>query len=638
VLAFDTPRENYNQDFEYRVEARVTDSSRREITASDSVRVTRQRYYVYPRPARNIYRPKDKVAVDIKALDANDQPVVTEGTVKVTRDYWYEVWVDPNGREVTGEQLRLSRERAANFPPPVAKGQRPWQLKFRGYQHDDVLTQTVKTDKDGAAQLSFTPERDGYYRVAWQSSQGGDRRNRFLPPVKAATAVFVATNATTELGYRPGGVEIVVDKDTFRAGQTAPVMLSVPTNDRYVLFSVEGEDLYGYQLVHVTGTAKLIELPVEEKHVPNIYLNALMVSDAQLFADQKQVVVPPVQQFLSVDVKADREQYQPREEGTLNVTTRDAEGRPVAAEVALGLFDESVKYIQQDYAGDPRQFYYGTKRAETIQTQSTFNQKAYARLVEGADKQLIDERALEQQRIAGLYAGHRTRRFANGEEMKDEDDTEEFRVVTRSGMNAYSAEYGGGAGAAYTLKSAEAPVNGAIDSLSSLGGATLKRDSNGVYRPLGNVGESVTVVPSQPGNPNGQEPAVQVRNDFRTTILWQPDVKTDANGSATVKVKYPDSLTTWQATARVETAGNRFGIGNAATRTKQPLIVRLEAPRFFVVGDQVLVNELNTMPGFTETSVFGSLFAASGIEYPELLDRLVELALERHRGERAHRY
>jgi D-alanine-D-alanine ligase len=58
---------------------------------------------------------------------------------------------------------------------------------------------------------------------------------------------------------------------------------------------------------------------------------------------------------------------------------------------------------------------------------------------------------------------------------------------------------------------------------------------------------------------------------------------------------------------------------------------------FFVEGERVLVNELNTMPGFTETSVFGSLFAASGIAYPDLLDRLVKLALERHAAERMHR-
>jgi D-alanine-D-alanine ligase len=60
---------------------------------------------------------------------------------------------------------------------------------------------------------------------------------------------------------------------------------------------------------------------------------------------------------------------------------------------------------------------------------------------------------------------------------------------------------------------------------------------------------------------------------------------------------------------------------------------------FFVEdGDRVLVNELNTMPGFTSTSVFATLFEASGIGYPELLDRLVSLAIERHEEERAYRY
>jgi D-alanine-D-alanine ligase len=51
---------------------------------------------------------------------------------------------------------------------------------------------------------------------------------------------------------------------------------------------------------------------------------------------------------------------------------------------------------------------------------------------------------------------------------------------------------------------------------------------------------------------------------------------------------------------------------------------------FFVSEDgKVLVNELNTIPGFTSTSVYAKLFEASGISYRELLDRLVELALER---------
>jgi len=57
---------------------------------------------------------------------------------------------------------------------------------------------------------------------------------------------------------------------------------------------------------------------------------------------------------------------------------------------------------------------------------------------------------------------------------------------------------------------------------------------------------------------------------------------------------------------------------------------------FFVTdAGEVLVNELNTMPGFTETSVFAKLFDASGLGYPELLDSLVSLALERQAAGRS---
>ena len=58
---------------------------------------------------------------------------------------------------------------------------------------------------------------------------------------------------------------------------------------------------------------------------------------------------------------------------------------------------------------------------------------------------------------------------------------------------------------------------------------------------------------------------------------------------------------------------------------------------FFVDGETVLVNELNTMPGFTETSVYARLFEASGISYPDLLDRLLALALERHADQARYR-
>ena len=60
---------------------------------------------------------------------------------------------------------------------------------------------------------------------------------------------------------------------------------------------------------------------------------------------------------------------------------------------------------------------------------------------------------------------------------------------------------------------------------------------------------------------------------------------------------------------------------------------------FFVEPNgEVLVNEINTMPGFTDTSVYAKLWEATGIPYADLCDRLVRLAIERHAESRSHEY
>ena len=56
---------------------------------------------------------------------------------------------------------------------------------------------------------------------------------------------------------------------------------------------------------------------------------------------------------------------------------------------------------------------------------------------------------------------------------------------------------------------------------------------------------------------------------------------------------------------------------------------------FFLEGEaRIWVNEINTLPGFTRFSAYPRLWEASGLPYPKLIDRLVELALERHAQKR----
>ena len=53
---------------------------------------------------------------------------------------------------------------------------------------------------------------------------------------------------------------------------------------------------------------------------------------------------------------------------------------------------------------------------------------------------------------------------------------------------------------------------------------------------------------------------------------------------------------------------------------------------------KLYVNEINTMPGFTAISMYPKLWAATGVSYPELIDRLIELGVERHRDKKRNQY
>lgn len=582
-MTFDTPQGG-GQDMEYTIEARVTDASRREIVGNGSVKVTRQRYYVEPRPEHNLYGPRDKVTINVKAMDPNDQPVSVEGTVKVMRQTWVEKWIAPDGRIVSGPERRAMLARSSNAWK--AGGTRvpmsgSWKQKFAGYESEEILLRQLKTATNGEAQFTFTPGREGYFVVTWNSPQRGGS------PVSAQCSVWATTEKTSELGYnRQGGVEIIVDKDTFRAGENAAVMLVSPVSDRWVLFSVEGDDLYNVDVVHLDGTVKFVQLPLEEKHVPNIFLTASSFSDGEFSTDQKQVVVPPLKNFLNISVAADTKDYQPRDEATFTVTATDHLGKPAKTEIALAVADESVLYIQEDIAGDPREFYFGTKRSQQVQTQTTMSQKQLIRLVEVETNQFVDER------YAGQILG-----------VLDESEVTVSGGVLREERKASLSRFGGGAGRARGLggamnfameangmvaMDAAMPMAAAMPASAPVGLAMAKAMPQRRQMEKKERADKDGAAESERGGSG--EPNVVVRSDFRATAFWQPDVVTDAKGKATVKVKLPDSLTTWRATARAVSEGNQFGISNASVVTRMPLIVRLQAPRFFVVGDAVVVS------------------------------------------------
>ena len=84
----------------------------------------------------------------------------------------------------------------------------------------------------------------------------------------------------------------------------------------------------------------------------------------------------------------------------------------------------------------------------------------------------------------------------------------------------------------------------------------------------------------------------KVRKAFPDTVFWAADLTTDSTGRAEVRFAFPDSLTTWRATARAVTRDTKVGSTVQRTLVRKNLILRLAVPRFFTVGDEVTVSAL----------------------------------------------
>ena len=342
-FTIDTPKDG--ADMQYRVEARVVDKSRREIRATSEIKVTKTAFFAYLEAKQNLYRPGDKAQVTVKTMTADETPVAVEGKVRVLRNWWRD--------------------------PVIQDGK---TVNPGGYDGTEVLTKFVKTNDKGEAVFEFEPAEDGYYAVEFTGFDNGNE-------VTGAANVFVSKSSSTNIGYRYGGLQIITEKDTYAPGETLRAMVVSDQPGTDVLLSAESDNIYDARVLHMDGSVKMVELPVDGKYIPNIFLSAVSGDHYQLKSANIQLIVPPAEKFLNVKVTSDKATYQPQEEGTFGIEVTDKDGKPVSAEVAIGLTDAAVYYIQDEYAPDIRQFFYGDKKLLSVQTQASFYQRPYVKPV-----------------------------------------------------------------------------------------------------------------------------------------------------------------------------------------------------------------------------------------------------------------
>jgi len=562
-------REQADRDHRYTVEVEVRDESRRTIEGQGSVIVTRQEFFAFVETDGGWYRPKNEAHVNVRTLTADNVPVAAKGEVIVYRIRYG----GPDNSEVREEVVKR------------------WQ---------------AETDVEGRLALRYPIPGEGQFRIAFRTQDSWGEE-------VLGNAVFWATGPKFDgRVYRFNDLEIIADKRTYKVGETAHLLVNVAQNNSRILFSdhVSRGSLLDYRFIDVPARSTVIDVPVEAKHVPNFFVEATLVRNGRVHTEAQELFVPPVQGLLTVEVETDKAKYRPGEKGTVRVRATDVTGEPVVGQVTLTAYDESVTYIQDEFGPSPRVFFWGQKRHHTPYVHSSVNNQFGAMGSFTRPEHWVHHGGMPDgwQGWWGLDAGGLSLGGGFGGSGKEQSGLDSYGMrgdrFEQSASRMSSSVSGRVAGnqpasgpMSHAMKSADLCAPIPMDAEMSMEGDVKAKGESGA------TGELV-------------EP--EVRSYFADTALWLPSVELGRDGTAETEITFPQSLTTWRVRGYALTKATQVGDATAKATTTKDLIVRLQAPRFFVERDEVVLsanvhNYLKTEKKVqAELIVPGKLFEAMG--------------------------
>ncbi len=611
--------DNSSTDFQYIIQAKVVDKSRREITGSKTVLVTRGGFYTNTKASKYFYKPGEKASFEINARDYSDKPIVTDVTLNVYQISW--------GRNYDRENKKL------------------------------ISTLYGKTKEDGKAVIEFDIPNDiesGYLRV--ESVCKDERGNE----IESSAGFYVSGNDYSWwYDSGTGNVQIITDKDTYKKGEVCRALVYIPSKDANVLFNTQSDDIITYSVEKINGNTKMVEFVIDDKFVADFDINVTYVLNDGYYTGTKHIVIVPEDKFLTVELFPSKNIYKPKEEGELKVRVLDYMGSPVPnAEVSLGAIDESIYYIKQDATKDIRKFFYG-RSSTYIPVSYNFNRSnyGYSRMLSIFERFNVKSMKVSEM---GTVKGKLTDK--NGEPLEgytivvDEkyfatvtDAEGNFEFIMPEGKYEISVLFDNSdASSSVDVKVVKGKVVNADIKLDKdnndisknkfaeqdsrdeglRSGITVENSNAPLAQDKIMVKEKNEMTKNGKGLKDREEEEKMVepelRSDFRDAILWTPFVRTDENGYATVMIKYPDNLTEWRITARVITEDTKVGQNIAKVVTKKDLLVRMENPRFLQDGDEVTITTV--IHNYLSTAKYTTVnFKTEGVQLLDAEQKKLEI-------------
>lgn len=547
-----TPKPLFGQNvnMRYTIEAQVVDKSRRMVQGQGSIYVSHQGFTVFLNSQKDLYLRGETAKVELVAKTANESPVQCQGQILV-------------------ELLQGASE------PPTYK---------------EVLREPFQIE-NGKGLYEFITDEEGYFRISFQTE---DNRKR---AIRGECSVWVVSQEFRGNQSRFSDISLVSDQRSYRIGEKAQILLTSHLPDSYALISVIGDQsLIEQRVVRIDGKTALFSLEMTERCTPNIFVHAMVIKGHKIYQNTLEIAVPPLQCFANIEIETDKSSYLPGEKAKIKLKAKDYEGKPLAAELSLGVVDASLYYITPDQTPDLRQYYYGRARQNQL---SFYSSLQFTSSASGSFHSGHQNTHFETHSLPDLYQRH-----IYGLRITD----------TWSASSGFADDEQSGGGGRHRTGRAEEESDAAPEPSSELGSSKemapnapsakkasaekSRRDSNEAMAPrqqlAGKEGAEAT-----------EFKEAKVRTDFKDSCFWNANIVTDAEGNASVEVELPDNLTTWTLTCRGLDQKNRVGQQKKEILTQKEVLIRPQQPRFFRERDWVTLSAIvqNNLPETLEVKV-----------------------------------
>ena len=302
----------------YQISASVLDQTGQAVGASASVLVHPAGLYAGITTEQYVARSGESSAIKLVSVDTEGKPV---GNQSISVNVYEREWI------TTKEQT-----------PQGAR-------RYRSEPRDTLITTlTTSTDASGEGSISYSPEKSGTLRLVAEITDAQGRVSRSARYLWVSSRQFASWRITND-----DTLELIADKEEYKVGETAEVLVPAPFEGAIGLVTVERGKLITREVRQFATNSERIQIPIEDIAVPDVFVSVVLYRPPTAEDPIPRYKVGYVQLMVSTDVRLlnvqitpEVDQAEPGQTVRYDIQVNDSEGRGVRSELAVSVVDKAV--------------------------------------------------------------------------------------------------------------------------------------------------------------------------------------------------------------------------------------------------------------------------------------------------------